>query len=51
VLLFAVVGSLIASAMLHSVKAEDIEAELLDENVLALPVTAQPHLKGHGPAA
>jgi PiT family inorganic phosphate transporter len=50
-LLIAVVGSLIVYAMLHSVKAEDIEAELLDENVLALPVTAHPHLEGHGPAA
>jgi PiT family inorganic phosphate transporter len=50
-LLIAVVGSLIVYAMLHSVKAEDIEAELLDENVLALPVTAHPQLEGHGPAA
>jgi PiT family inorganic phosphate transporter len=50
-LLIAVVGSLIVYAMLHSVKAEDVEAELLDENVLALPVTAHPQLEGHGPAA
>jgi PiT family inorganic phosphate transporter len=49
--LVAIVGSLIVYAMLHSVKAEDVEAELLDENVLALPVTAHPHLEGHGPAA
>jgi len=50
-LLVAVVGSLIVYAMLHSVKAEDIEAELLDENVLAMPLTPHPHLEGHGPAA
>jgi len=50
-MLVAVVGSLIVYAMLHSVKAEDIEAELLDENVLAMPLTPHPHLEGHGPAA
>ena len=50
-LLVAVVGSLIVYAMRHSIKAEDVEAELLDENVLAMPVPAHPHLEGHGPAA
>ena len=50
-LLVAVVGSLIVYAMRHSIKAEDVEAELLDENVLAIPLTPRPHLEGHGPAA
>jgi inorganic phosphate transporter, PiT family len=50
-LLVAVVGSLIVYAMLHSIKAEDVEKELLDENVLAMPLTPHPHLEGHGPAA
>ena len=50
-LLVAVVGSLIVYAMRHSIKAEDVEAELLVENVLAMPLTPHPHLEGHGPAA
>jgi PiT family inorganic phosphate transporter len=50
-LLVAVVGSLIVYAMLNSIKAEDVEAELLDENVLAMPLTPHPQLEGHGPAA
>jgi PiT family inorganic phosphate transporter len=50
-LLLAVVGSLIVYAMLNSIKAEDVEAELLDENVLAMPLTPHPQLEGHGPAA
>ena len=50
-LLVAVVGSLIVYAMLNSIKAEDVEAELLDENVLAMPLTPRPQLEGHGPAA
>jgi inorganic phosphate transporter, PiT family len=49
--LIVVVGSLIVYAMIHSVKAEDIEAELLDENVLAMPVQPHVQLEGHGPAA
>jgi len=50
-LLVLVVGSLIVYAMMNSIKAEDVEAELLDENVLAMPLTPHPHLVGHGPAA
>ena len=50
-LLVLVVGSLIVYAMMNSIKAEDVEAELLDENVLAMPLTPHPHLEGHGPAA
>jgi PiT family inorganic phosphate transporter len=49
--LIVVVGSLIVYAMLNSIGAEDVEAEIPDENVLAIPVPAQPHLEGHGPAA
>jgi len=50
-LLVMVVGSLIVYAMMHSIKAEDVEAELLDENVLAMPLAPHPHLEGRGPAA
>ncbi len=50
-LLVAVVGSLIVYAMRHSIRAEDVESELLEENVLAMPLTPHPHLEGHGPAA
>ena len=46
-----VAGGLIVYAMTHSIGAEDIEAEIPDENVLKLPVPASPHLEGHGPAA
>ena len=46
-----IVGALIVYAMMHSIGAEDVEAEIPDENVLALPVPATPHLEGHGPAA
>ncbi len=46
-----VAGSLIGYAMLHSIGAEDVEAEIPDEKVLQLPVPATPHLEGHGPAA
>jgi inorganic phosphate transporter, PiT family len=46
-----VVGSLIVYAMLNSMTAEDVEAEIPDEDVLAIPVPAHPHLEGHGPAA
>jgi PiT family inorganic phosphate transporter len=49
--LVAVAGSLIVYAMLHSIGAEDVEAEIPDENVLSMPVPATPHLEGHGPAA
>ena len=50
-LLVVVVGSLIVYAMMNSIKAEDVEAELLDENVLAMPLAPHPHLEGRGPAA
>ena len=50
-LLVAIVGSLIVYAMAHSIRAEDVEAEIPAENVLAVPVTLHPHLEGHGPAA
>lgn len=49
--LVAVVASLIVYAMRNSVSAEDIEAEIPSENVLAIPVPVHPHLEGHGPAA
>jgi PiT family inorganic phosphate transporter len=46
-----IAGSLIIYAMTHSIGADDIEAEIPAENVLKMPVPAQPHLEGHGPAA
>jgi PiT family inorganic phosphate transporter len=49
--LVVVVGSLIVYAMMHAITADDVEAEIPDENVLAMPVPAHPHLEGHGPAA
>ena len=49
--LVLIAGSLIVYAMTHSIGADDIESEIPDENVLKLPVPAQPHLEGHGPAA
>ena len=48
--LIAIAGGLIIYAMTHSIGADDVEAEIPDENVLKLPVPAQPHLEGHGPA-
>ncbi len=50
-LLVAVVGSLIGYAMTHAITAEDVEAEIPDEDVLEIPVPVHPHLEGHGPAA
>jgi PiT family inorganic phosphate transporter len=50
-LLVAIVGSLIVYAMANSMRAEDVEAEIPAENVLAMPVSLHPHLEGHGPAA
>ena len=50
-ILIAIAGGLIIYAMTHSIGADDVEAEIPDENVLKLPVPAQPHLEGHGPAA
>jgi len=49
--LVVVVGSLIGYAMLNSITAEDVEAEIPDEEGLAVPVPLHPHLEGHGPAA
>ena len=49
--LIIVVGSLIVYAMMNSIGADDVEAEIPTENVLSIPVPAQPHLEGHGPAA
>jgi len=46
-----VVGSLIVYAMLNSIGAEDVEAEIPDEAELAQPLPLRPHLEGHGPAA
>jgi len=46
-----VVGGLIVWAMRRSMTAEDVEAEIPDENVLQIPVPVHPHLEGHGPAA
>ncbi|MDO8309683.1 MAG: inorganic phosphate transporter [Actinomycetota bacterium] len=36
-------------AMLHTIHAKDVEAELLPEDVLAEPVPGHPHLQGQGP--
>ena len=49
--LVIVVGALIVYAMANSIGAADVEAEIPDENVLAMPVPVHPHLEGHGPAA
>ena len=50
-LALAVAGALIVYAMTHAITAEDVEAEIPDENVLQIPVPVHPHLEGHGPAA
>ena len=49
--LVIVVGALVVYAMANSIGAADVEAEIPDENVLAMPVPVHPHLEGHGPAA
>ena len=36
-------------AMLHTIHADDVEAEIPDEVVLAEPLPGHPHLEGHGP--
>jgi inorganic phosphate transporter, PiT family len=36
-------------AMLHTIHAADVEAELLPESVLEEPLPAKPHLSGHAP--
>jgi inorganic phosphate transporter, PiT family len=38
-------------AMMHTIHAKDVEAELLPEDVLAEPVPGHPHLQGQGPVA
>jgi len=50
-LLVVIVGSLIVYAMSNAMTADDVEAEIPAENVLAMPVSLHPHLEGHGPAA
>ncbi len=50
-LVLAVVGGLIVYAMRHSIKAEDVEAEIPSETALKVPVPVHPHLEGHGPAS
>jgi hypothetical protein len=49
--LVAVVGGLIVYAMLNSITADDVEAEIPDEDDLSVPVPVHPHLEGHGPVA
>ena len=49
--LVLIVGGLIVYAMLNTIGADDVEAEIPDEQVLELPVSMHPHLEGHGPAA
>ena len=44
-----VVGGAIAYAMTHSVKAEDVEAEIPTEEELAVHVPPVPHIEGEGP--
>ena len=36
-------------AMLHTIHADDVEAEIPDEETLAEPLPEHPHLAGHGP--
>ncbi len=36
-------------AMLHTIHAEDVEAEILPEDALAEPLPMHPHMEGHGP--
>ena len=36
-------------AMLHTIHADDVEAEILPEEELAEPLPVHPHLGGHGP--
>ncbi|MHB1066718.1 MAG: inorganic phosphate transporter [Candidatus Nanopelagicales bacterium] len=38
-------------AMLHTIHAKDVEAEILPDEVLAEPVPGHPHLQGQGPVA
>ncbi len=50
------VGTIVAAftgwaiwAMLHTIHADDVEAEIPSENQLEKPLPAHPHLSGHGP--
>ena len=47
--LLFVLGGAIAYAMTHSIKAEDVEAEIPSEEELAVHVPPVPHLEGEGP--
>lgn len=38
-------------AMLHTIHADDVAAEIPDDAVLAEPLPERPHLAGHGPVA
>jgi PiT family inorganic phosphate transporter len=42
-------GSWAVWAMMHTIHAKDVEAEIPVEAVLAEPVPMHPHLEGHGP--
>ena len=42
-------GSWAVYAMLHTIHADDVAAEIPDEEQLAQPVPGHPHLEGHGP--
>jgi PiT family inorganic phosphate transporter len=46
-----IAAGLIVWAMTHSIDADDVAAEIPDEDELAAPVPVHPHLEGHGPAA
>ena len=52
------VGTIVAAftgwaiwAMLHTIHADDVEAEIPSEEELEQPLQLTPHLEGHGPAA
>ena len=36
-------------AMLHTIHADDVEAEIPSEQELEQPVPGHPHMEGHGP--
>ena len=42
-------GAWAVYAMMHTIHASDVEAEILPEEVLAEPVSGHPHIEGHGP--
>jgi PiT family inorganic phosphate transporter len=56
ILAFVAVGAVLIGfgawavyAMMHTIHASDVEAEILPEEVLAEPVSGHPHIEGHGP--